>query len=168
MHKYEDIANHFWQFEKARNEYSIKPENCWNFNETGWRIGCLKGCLVFTFLEVSTVYISDPDTRESLTSLEAINTIRDAAPSILSLPDIILFKGEFDNDIDNNVLFRTNTETGSRYSNDQLAIDWLEYFERMTHPGVKTCWGIVHSNEWRLLIMDSHGSHLTIEFMDIC
>ena len=44
----------------------------------GWRIGYLKGRLVFTFPEVSVVYMSDPDTRESLTSLEAINAAGDA------------------------------------------------------------------------------------------
>ena len=46
VHEYDDIANHFRRFEKARDEYSIKPENCWNFDETEWRIGCLKGRLV--------------------------------------------------------------------------------------------------------------------------
>jgi hypothetical protein len=112
--------------------------------------------------------MSDPDTRESLTSLEAINAAGDAAPSMLILPGTVLLEGEFNNDIDDNVLFGTNTETGSGYSNDQLAIDWLEHFERMTRPGVKTRQGIVHNNEWRLLIMDGHGSHLTREFMDIC
>jgi hypothetical protein len=35
MHEYDDIANNFWQFEKAKDEYSIKPENCWNFDEMG-------------------------------------------------------------------------------------------------------------------------------------
>ena len=120
------------------------------------------------FPEVSAVYMSDPDTRESLTSLEAINAAGDAAPSMLILPGTVLLEGEFDNDIDDNVLFGTNTETGSGYSNNQLAIDWLEHFERVTRPGIKMRRGIVHSNEWRLLIMDGHGSHLTIEFMDIC
>ena len=90
------------------------------------------------FPEVSVVYISDPDMREFLTLLEAINAAGDTAPSILILLGTILLESEFDNDINDNVLFGTNSEIGSGYSNDQLAIDWLEHFERVTYPGVKT------------------------------
>ena len=28
--------------------------------------------------------------------------------------------------------------------------------------------GVVHNGEWRMLILDGHGSHLTMEFMDYC
>jgi hypothetical protein len=124
--------------------------------------------LVFTFPDVAAVYISNPDTRESLTSLEAISAAGDAAPAMLILPGVVMAKGEFDNDIDNNVLFGKNSETSSGYSNDQLAIDWLEHFECATRPGIKTRHRIIHNGEWRLLIMDGHGSHLTLEFIDIC
>jgi hypothetical protein len=112
--------------------------------------------------------MSDPDTRESLTSLEAINAAGDSAPALLILPGTVLIENEFDNDINDDVLFGTNIESGSSYSNDQLALDWLEHFEHATRPRVKTRQGIIYNGEWRLLIIDRHGSHLTIEFMDYC
>ena len=62
--------------------------------------------------------MSDPDTRESITSIEAINAAGEAAPSMLILPGVVLLEHEFDNDINDNVLFATNKETGSGYSND--------------------------------------------------
>ena len=62
--------------------------------------------------------MSNPNTRESLTSLKAIFVTRDAAPAMLILLSIVIAKGEFDNNIDNNVLFRKNLKTSSGYSND--------------------------------------------------
>jgi hypothetical protein len=76
--------------------------------------------------------MSDPDTRESLTGEEAINAAGEAAPAMLILPGYTLMEHEFNNDIDDEVLFATNTETDTGFINDMLAIDWLEYFELAT------------------------------------
>jgi hypothetical protein len=62
--------------------------------------------------------MSNPNTRESLTSLEAISIARDAVLAMLILLSVIIAKGKFDNNIDNNVLFRKNLETSSKYSNN--------------------------------------------------
>jgi hypothetical protein len=62
--------------------------------------------------------MSNLDTRESLTSLEAIFAAGDAAPAMLILLSLVIAKGKFDNNIDNNVLFKKNLETSSKYSND--------------------------------------------------
>ena len=94
-------------------EYNIKPENCQNFDETGWRIGCLGGCLVFTFPDVSAIYMADLDTRESLTTIEAINATGDYAPAMIILPSFTLLEKYFDNNISDNVIFATNQESGS-------------------------------------------------------
>ena len=52
----------------------MKPENLHNFDETGFRIGCLAGQIVFTRTD-QQVYISDPDNRELVTSMESISAI---------------------------------------------------------------------------------------------
>jgi hypothetical protein len=67
--------------------------------------------------------MSDLDTRESITSIEAINAAGEAAPLMLILLGVVLLEHAFNNDIDDKVLFATNKETGSGYSNDQLALD---------------------------------------------
>jgi hypothetical protein len=69
------------------------------------------------------VYIADPDIRESLTLIEAINAEGEAALAMLILPGSLLLKKFFDNDISDDVLFATNKETGSGFTNDILAID---------------------------------------------
>jgi hypothetical protein len=71
---------------------------------------------VFTFPNVSAVYMADLDTRESLTLIEAINAEGDATPAILIFPGSVLLKKFFDNDISDDVLFATNKETGSGFT----------------------------------------------------
>lgn len=53
-----------------------------------------------------------------MTLLEAINAARDSAPALFVLLGSVLVENELDNDIDDEVLFGTNMETSSGYSND--------------------------------------------------
>ncbi len=110
--------------------------------------------------------MADPNTRESLTSIEAISTARDYTPSMIILPSLTLLEKYFDNDISDDVLFTTNTKTSSGFTNDMLAIDWLIIFEEATRPSIKTHKGTLYNGEWRILLIDNHQSHLTKEFMD--
>ncbi|KAF1997489.1 hypothetical protein P154DRAFT_441071, partial [Amniculicola lignicola CBS 123094] len=41
----------------------------------------------------------------------------------------------------------------SAYNNDELALSWLKHFNKNTHDNRK--------GRWRVLLMDSHTSHLT-------
>lgn len=103
-----------------------------------------------------------------MTSIDAINAVGDRIPGFLILPGLVLLEKYIDNDIPEIAVFATNEETGSGFSNDMLAQDWLQYWEETTRPGVKTRRGILHSGEYRFLIMDRYASHLTKEFMDFC
>ena len=69
--------------------------------------------------------MSDTDMRESLILFKVINTAGNTELSMLIFPDTVLLEGEFDNDINNNILFKTNTKTGSGYSNNLLVLDLL-------------------------------------------
>jgi hypothetical protein len=89
-------------------------------------------------------------------------------PGFLILSGQLLMEGQFENDIHSNCIFATNKESGSGFINDILAIDWLEHFEEHSCPGKKTWSGVVYNGEWRMLILDGHGSHLIMEFMDYC
>ncbi len=67
----------------------------------------------------------------------------------------ILEKWAEENDLDEDILFATSP-TG--YSNDELALQWLENFEiqsRKSQVGV-----------WRLLILDRYRSHLNYKFYE--
>lgn len=164
----EEIRAYFRRFEEARDKYEILPDNTWNFDETGWRIRCLQGRIVFMFLDVTAVYMSNPDVREIYTGLEAISGGGRKISSMLILPGTKLLEHYFNNNIDSEILFGTNKKTGSGYTNDQLALDWLKYFEYYTRPGRRTCRGVEYNGQWRMLVMDGHGFYLTLEFIDYC
>jgi hypothetical protein len=114
----EEIRAHFRKFKEAKDKYEILPDNTWNFDETGWRIKCLQGRIVFTFPNVAAVYMFDLNVREMCTGLEAISSGRRKASSMLILLRTKLLKYYFNNNIDFEVLFGTNKETGSSYTND--------------------------------------------------
>ena len=50
--------------------------------------------------------------------------------------------------------------SASGYSNDQICLEWIKHFDKHT---IKTT-----ISKKRLLILDGHGSHHTIEFIQYC
>jgi len=42
-----------------------------------------------------------------------------------------------------------------------LEMEWIKHFHKVTK-------GTVMGGEWRLLIVDGHGSHITVEFVEFC
>ena len=54
-------------------EYQIRQADVWNFDEIGFRIGCLRGRVVIIPADVKAVYLADPDNRESITVLECVS-----------------------------------------------------------------------------------------------
>jgi hypothetical protein len=67
-----DIETHFRNFKAKCDELKIHPDDVHNFDESGFRIGCLRGQVVWTHADVQAVYISDPDNRELVTLLECM------------------------------------------------------------------------------------------------
>jgi hypothetical protein len=61
------------------------------------------------------VYLFNLNIKESLTKLEVINIVRDIVLAILILLRLILIKHEFNNNINNKVLFIINIKTSISY-----------------------------------------------------
>jgi hypothetical protein len=58
-------------------------------------------------------------------------------------------------------VFTASTPSG--WTNNNVGLAWLEQvFDRNTKKKAR------HGKDWRLLIVDGHGSHLTDEFLDYC
>ena len=127
-HKIDDIHRHFADFESRFAELEVKPENIWNFDESGFRIGCLAGQIVFTRTD-KPVYMADPENRELITSMECINAIGQAIQPMIIMSGVVMKEKHFDNDLDERVLFAMS-ESG--YTNDVLTFEWLKHFENQT------------------------------------
>ena len=54
---------------------NIRRRDLWNFDEAGFRIGCLKGQEILVPNDVKEYYSLSPENRRSLTIFEAINAI---------------------------------------------------------------------------------------------
>ena len=98
--------------------------------------------------------LPDPDNREFLAACESIGGGGVEIPPMLILSGALtLEKWAQESDLDGEIPLSTSP-TG--YSNDELALKWLQHFEQHSR---KTQIGV-----WRLLILDGYGSHLTYEF----
>jgi DDE superfamily endonuclease len=153
IHHTEEIELHFRQFNEMMVTYDIEQNDVWNFDEIGFRIGCLRGRMVIVPADVKAIYLADPDNRESITALECCSAGgRSIAPFLILKGDILLEK-HFKNQMDNKAKLACSP-TG--FTNDRLTYQWLEHFNELTRSGI--------GQKWRALIMDGHGSHLSDHF----
>jgi hypothetical protein len=72
---------------------------------------------------------------------------------------VIFLKKHFTNDLADSTLLGMSD---SSFTNDQLSLEWLKHFDKETNKCGR------HPIAKRLLIMDGHGSHLTVDFVEYC
>jgi DDE superfamily endonuclease len=102
------------------------------------------------------VYISDLDNRELLTFIESISAISKTSDPIVIMLSQQMKEKHFPKGLNDGIQIAVS-ESG--YTNDVLSFEWLKHFDTQTRPP---------NNEWRMLVMDGYGLHLTIEFVDYC
>lgn len=156
-HSVKDMEDYFEAFRKLVEWLGLAPEDMWNMDETGFRIGCGKAQWVITSNATKALVMTDPDNRDYITSAETINGVGRTIPAFLILRGKhTLHKWAIHNDLSDEISLSTSD---SGYSNDRLAIDWLKHFEKHSARG--------QVGLYRLLIMDGYGSHLTYEFWSL-
>lgn len=127
-HIVEDIRSHFKEFTRCKEKWGIQDEDISNFDETGFQIGVMPGEQVIVPVDCMSVYVTDPDNKELVTSVETINW------GGQKIPPMIIFKGayhirkHFDNDMNPNTLW-ARSPTG--FSNDRLGMVYLEHFKSL-------------------------------------
>ena len=154
-HNPEIIQHHFDLFRKQRDEYSILPEDTWNMDETGYRIGISKADWAVVTNPTKRVFSSSPENRESATSIEAINATGLAIPPIIILQGINILMRWFSNDLHPETQI-TTSESGS--TDDWISYQWIKHFDEYTRK--------VQVGKKRHLIMDGCINHMTREFLE--
>lgn len=149
-------------------EYDVQPHNIVNMDEKGFLIGVLsRSKRVFSreLWEKKEVTAALQDgSREWITLLAAICADGEVLP-----PGIIyasqnstlrdtwvagIKAGKHD-------VFVGSTLSG--WSNNEVGLAWLEQvYDRCTKKKAR------YGRDWRLLIVDGHGSHLTMDFINYC
>jgi len=135
-------------------QYGIDPDDIYNFDETGFAMGLIATTKLVTRAEYyGRRSLLQPGNREWVTAIERISA------SGWALPPSVIFKGKvfvepwFDN-LPSDWKFE---ESPNGWTSDEIGLQWLEkLFIPSTNTRMK--------GEYRLLILDGHGSHLTARF----
>lgn len=152
------ITDWFEKYSAVRGQYYIQDGDCYNFDETGFRIGIGGEQWIITRDPTSKQYLASTDNRELVTAVESISGDgHDLPPMLITSGKLHQERWYSTTELENDVLIGLS-ESG--YSNDELSMQWLRHFERFSVKRQKgTC---------RLLLFDGYGSHATKEFITFC
>jgi hypothetical protein len=163
LHQY---AIYFNQLEEYIKRYEILPGNQYNMDEKGFLIGILTRLKrVFTKAQAQSGQLIGPSqdgNREWITILACICADGTSlSPSLIyqavtgNLQDTWLQ----DFNPDDHSCFFTSSPTG--WTNNDLGYQWLTtVFDRETKTKARG------GRDWRLLIIDGHGSHINMRFLE--
>ncbi|KAL8330733.1 hypothetical protein RB593_001619 [Gaeumannomyces tritici] len=147
----------FDSYARCVEEYQIKPENSWNSDEIGFRVGVFQGSLVWCYTDIEAWYQSDPDHRNLVTIMETCSAAGATIPPFIIMAGIYISEKHVRNSLDPGTTL-TTSENG--WTDDLIALDWLDHFLQHAKPA--------SPDEYRLLLIDNHGSHLTLPFWEKC
>ena len=88
--------------------------------------------------------------------MESISAIGKTTNPMIIMPGQQMKEKHFPKGLNDSIRIAVS-ESG--YTNDVLSFEQLKHFDVQTQPP---------NGEWRMLVMDGHGSHLTIEFVNYC
>jgi hypothetical protein len=147
------VSKWFNTYAQFLESHGILPDDIWNMDETGFRVGIPGGEEVIVPVGVQELYTPSPENRSSITVIETVSALGKAIPPVL----IVQGKKHMES------WYHENLDGGERillsdsgYTNDDLALKWLQHF--ILHTGSSK-----DSNR-KVLLLDSHASHRTPEF----
>jgi hypothetical protein len=139
-------------------KYGITDDDIYNFDETGFMMGIAATAKVVTASERRNRPKSvQPGNREWVTVIQAINA------KGWSIPPFIIFSGQYhlaawySGEIPGDWRLALSD---NGWTTNELGFEWLQHFE--THTKDRKVGG------YRLLIIDGHESHNSLEFQDFC
>lgn len=149
-------------FELVRNtikKYGIQEEDIYNFDEAGFLMGVIATAKVVTSSESrNRPKTAQPGNREWVSIIQGINSYG------WTIPPFIIFKGGNhlsawyeESDLPRDWVI-TLSENG--WTTNKIGFEWIQHFEKYTKSRTK---GI-----YRLLILDGHESHISVEFQQYC
>ena len=151
-----DVTRWFADYRRALKTLNIrKRRNILNFDEAGFRIGCMRGQEILVPMEIKQFYAVSPENRRSATIIETINAAGDYLP-----PLMVIIQGHdimaiwFSDDLPQGTHI---VPSDSGFTSDKIAVEYLKHLMKNSDAGPNA--------DWKLLLMDNHGSHITPEFV---
>ncbi|RYC80031.1 hypothetical protein BFJ63_vAg17088 [Fusarium oxysporum f. sp. narcissi] len=153
------IRNWFRLVANVIAKYGIRSDDIWNFDETGFLMGMIASGMVVTGSERrSKPKLVQPGNREWITVIQAINAEGQAIqPFIIGAGQYHLANWYQDSNLPGDWAIAT-TQNG--WTDNETGLEWLKHFDRCTAKR--------SNSRYRLLILDGHESHHSIELERYC
>ena len=157
---------YFELLRKKIEQYGVEPQHTYNMDEKGFLVGILsKMKRIFSrrrYEEGSIKQLIQDGNREWITTIAAICADGSAlSPGLIYQATTGLIQDSWLQDFDLNAQSCFFASSPSGWTNNELGFQWLtQIFERETKAKAQ--------RSWRLLILDGHGSHISMKFIDYC
>ena len=148
----------FALYSRIKTEYSIDESNIWNMGEKGFMQGVIGK---------ESVTISRHQLKTSMTQLgnrEWVALIECVSLDGKVIKPWVIFKGKQQMKAWREVFTNghiTLSENG--WTDTAISVAWLQ---QVFHPD--TCAAPSDSDQWRMLLVDGHGSHVSTEALEFC
>ncbi|EED12064.1 conserved hypothetical protein [Talaromyces stipitatus ATCC 10500] len=134
---YGEVECWFIDLELAIQQYKIRPQNLWNFDETGFIVGQGKDEAVVTAYPKTSKRVSSLSSRESITVIEGINAEGKIIPPLL-IPKGKVHLEEWYRHIKDDDWLVAPALNG--FITDKIAFKWLQHFDHFSRPGAFPDW----------------------------
>jgi hypothetical protein len=153
------IQGWFNLVQNIKAKYGILDDDIWNFDETGFMMGQISSVLVVTSSEGrGRAKMVQPGNREWVTVIQGVNS------SGWAIPPFIVVAGKHhlaswyrDSPLPSNWVIALSD---NGWTTNEIGLNWVKHFDQHSHSRTK---GI-----YRLLVLDGHESHHSIDFEDYC
>ena len=169
----DEVIQWFKGYDDVRREYSIKAQDIWNFDESGFRTACPSGVDVWIPIEIEQVslylkkqkleniltlklFFNSPENRKLNTIIETISAVGESIPLYIIIKGRRRMDNWFNNNLDSDIIIDTSD---SGYTNNSIGLSFLKHFIESTQSS--------SSSPYKLLLFDGHDSHDTEEFKQL-
>ena len=149
------VASFYDNLQVAYQQHAYPPSHIWNVNESGAQAGRSGGgTLVFARQGTKSVHSIVPNSKEHLTVLSCVNAVGH------HVPNLYIFKGKIRH---RNFILKCEPQAVmamqlNAWMSAVLFSTWISCFISI----LTDRYGISHKNR-HLLLLDGHGSHVTLE-----
>ena len=120
-----NLKNFYRKLKRVINNYDIQKIDMWNMNETEFRIKIKKSRMIITFDKKKKNYMTNSNNKNYCTIVKIVNVVKAVISSLLILKAFNVLLKWSQNDFDDRIQLNVFE---SNYSNDDLALKWLQHF----------------------------------------
>jgi hypothetical protein len=155
------IHDFYERFDTIRASHNTQQQDIWNMDEHGIALGVCTNSVVLGASGKHKTYIQTPENREWVSVIEGINALGHF------IRPLVMFKGK---DVQTSWFTAEHipdwliTTTSKGWTSNDIGLRWLKEVFLPETARILQNGRTAH----RLLLLDGHGSHATVEFMWIC